>query len=264
MLNIYPIPALDSNYFWLLQPDSAEPAAYIIDPGAAGPVITAVDSHQLQLAGIIVTHHHHDHIGGINELVERYNLPVYGPRSSRIPQVDHYLKEGDTLSLSGLHLEVMEIPGHTQDHLAYLYHPVPDQQPSAPLLFCGDTLFSAGCGRLLDGTAAQLYSSLQRLAQLPQDTMIYCAHEYTLANLRFAHHLEPDNQAISERLADVENLRHRNEITVPTHLGLELHTNPFLRTHVLAVKRAAERYQGRKLETPLEVFTVLRQWKDNF
>lgn len=264
MLKIYPVPALDSNYFWLLQPDAVKPAAYIIDPGAAEPVISELDRHQLVLAGILVTHHHGDHIGGIEALVERYRVPVYGPRSARIPQVDHYVKEGATLSLDGVDLEVLEIPGHTQDHLAYLHQPAADQQPSAPLLFCGDTLFSAGCGRLLDGTAAQLYSSLQRLAQLPQDTMIYCAHEYTLANLYFARAVEPDNTAIAERLADVEDLRRRKQITLPTHLGLELHTNPFLRPHIPAVKRAAESYTGRTLETPLEVFTALRQWKDNF
>jgi hydroxyacylglutathione hydrolase len=264
MLKIYPVPALDSNYFWLLQPDSAKPAAYIIDPGAADPVISELDSHQLVLAGIIITHHHADHIGGVKALVERYRVPVYGPRSVRIPQVDHYVKEGVTLSLDGVDLEVLEVPGHTQEHLAYLYRPASAQHASAPLLFCGDTLFSAGCGRLLDGTAAQLYSSLQRLAQLPQDTMIYCAHEYTLANLHFARTVEPDNTAIGERLADVEDLRRRNQITVPTHLGLELHTNPFLRPHIPAVKRAAETYSGRTLKTPLEVFTALRQWKDNF
>jgi hydroxyacylglutathione hydrolase len=260
MLNIYPIPALDTNYFWLLQPESDSPVAYIIDPGAAVPVIEAVEQQCLELAGIIITHHHHDHIGGIDGLVERYKIPVYGPHSARIPQITHPLWDGDQLHLPGLLFDVMEIPGHTQDHLAYYHKPI----SAPPQLFCGDTLFIGGCGRLLDGTAAQLHQSLRHLTGLPRDTLIYCGHEYTLANLEFAQAVEPDNKAVSEALLAAKLLRAQHLPTVPGTLASELATNPFLRTQLASVKNAAETYCGRSLQNEVEIFSVLREWKNHF
>lgn len=261
MLAIYPIPALDTNYFWLLHPDQRNTAAYILDPGAATPVIAALESRQLTLSGIIITHHHHDHIGGIDELVERFRVPVYGPRSSRIPQVTHFLEDGDCLSLPGLRMDVWAISGHTQEHLAFLHKPGADEPYR---LFCGDTLFAAGCGRLLDGTAEQLYASLVRLAQLPDDTLVYCSHEYTLANLRFAQAAEPDNTAVAARLNTVKQLRSMGQNTLPTTIGLEKATNPFLRVDAPSIRESAEKFAGRSLETGQAVFTALRQWKDVF
>lgn len=261
MLNIQPVPALDSNYFWLVQPDRAVPTAYIIDPGRAAPVIEALTANALKLAAIIITHRHQDHIGGVEELVQRFRIPVYGPRSPWIPQVTHPLADGDCLTLPGFALEVIEVPGHTLDHIAYIHHPT---GAGPKLLFCGDTLFAGGCGRLSDGSADQLYASLMRIAALEDDTLVYCSHEYTLANLHFGQAVEPDNPAIRARLQIVENQRERGLITLPTNIALEKQTNPFLRVHLAPVKRAAERYCGCKLDSEREIFAVIRGWKDKF
>lgn len=263
MLTVYPIPALGDNYFWLLQPEPHAPTTYIIDPGAADPVVDALKAHHLQLAGIIITHHHHDHIDGINALVDTYNIPVYGPNSVKIPQVTHRLGEGDELQLPQLTLKVLALPGHTLDHLAYLYHP-PKDTAQASSLFCGDTLFAGGCGRIFDASASQLYDSFMRLASLDDNTLVYCAHEYTLTNLHFAHQIEPNNTALQTRLKKVAQMRHQGLATIPTSIGLEKKTNPYLRTHLTCVREAAERYHKRKLTNPRDVFIAIRTWKDQF
>lgn len=286
MLNVLPIPALDSNYFWLVQPVPGSPLAYIIDPGQAAPVLKALAQHELQLAGIIITHRHHDHIGGVEELVQCFDVPVYGPHSRAIPQISHHVSHGDTLNLPDFALEVIAVPGHTLDHHAYIHRP--DSSASAlnsptlnspilnnpalsspglnspALLFCGDTLFAGGCGRLFDGSADQLHDSLMALATLPDDTLVYCAHEYTLDNLRFAQTVEPDNHDLVERFHAVKSQRQRGEMTLPTTIGMEKRTNPFLRVHMQSVRQAAEEFCGHDLGCGREVFAIVRGWKDRF
>jgi hydroxyacylglutathione hydrolase len=258
MWQIHPIPAFDNNYFWLLQPDVNKATAYIIDPGAAAPVIQALNQHALTLAGILITHHHHDHIDGASELSQTFKAPIYGPHSSKIQQVTHPLSEGDQLLLGHVCAQVLAIPGHTRDHIGYFI----DNHPQQPLLLCGDTLFAGGCGRLFDGTAEQLFHSLQRIATLPDNTLIYCAHEYTLSNIQFAQHIEPDNKALITRKIATEDLRRQNTPSIPSNLGLEKLTNPFLRCHIPAVHARVEQLCQTTLLTPLSVFTQLRLLKD--
>ena len=260
MLTIYPIPALDSNYFWLLQPDAEKPDAYVVDPGDAPPVLEALDRHQLQLSGILITHHHWDHTDGIDELLARFPVPVYGPHSERIPRVTHPLREGEQLGLPGLVFDIIALPGHTLDHIAYFQQP----EDAPPRLFCGDTLFAAGCGRLFEGSPAQMHDSLSRLAALPGQTRVYCTHEYTLSNLRFAQAVEPDNPQIAQRLKEVSAWRAEGRISLPSNLALECATNPFLRTTVEAVKAKIDEHDGLQQRSPSEVFARLRAWKDNF
>jgi hydroxyacylglutathione hydrolase len=262
MIQVIPVPALRDNYIWLIRPpgnqssNPAEPAsagAVIVDPGDAAPVLAALAQHRLRPLAVLITHRHPDHVAGVPELRRRYALPVYGPAGIE-PAPDHFLYEGDTVTLDGgLDLHVLEIPGHTREHIAYHGH---------GLLFCGDTLFAGGCGRLLGGTAPQLYASLQRLAALPDETRIYCGHEYTLVNLRFAARIEPENARLAARLDETMRLRERGMAAVPSTLAEEKATNPFLRCHVAAVKRAAERFCDRPLNTDLEVFAMIRAWKD--
>lgn len=260
MLQVHQIPAFKDNYFWLIQPDPHLPDTYIIDPGAAQPVENYVNEHQLQLKGILLTHHHHDHIDGVQELHKTLQLPVYGPNSPRIPQVTHFLSEGDYLELGTVMAKVMALPGHTLDHIAYFI----DVPEDPPVLFSGDTIFAAGCGRLFDGTAALLYSSLQKIAALPDDTLIYAAHEYTLSNIAFALHIEPDNEDLKTRNIVETRKREQGISTLPTQLALEKRTNPFLRCHLDSIRLSVEQKMGKRLETTAEIFTNLRLIKDNF
>jgi hydroxyacylglutathione hydrolase len=253
-IQIYPLPSLQDNYIWALC-DLEHKKVSVVDPGEAEPVLTFLKQEQFTLQSILITHHHWDHTQGIPALKTQGEVPVYGPRE--LPHVTQALAEGSRLSQenSPLALEVFAIPGHTLDHLAY-YAP--------GVLFCGDTLFAAGCGRLFEGSALELYSSLQRIAALPADTKIYCAHEYTLNNLRFAAVVEPGNPAILKRLAKVKTLRENQLVSLPTTLREEKETNPFLRCDQPLVKAATEKFSGQILTTPLEVFSSLRKWKDGF
>ncbi len=260
MLHIHMIPAFEDNYFWLIQPDTQSPNTYIVDPGAAKPVYDYLQQHKLQLKGILLTHHHHDHVDGAIELSEKYQLPIYGPTSARIPQVTHSLNEGDLLPLNPLSARILTIPGHTLDHIAYFLQP----PQSPPLLFSGDTLFGAGCGRLFDGTAALLYAALQRIATLPKDTLIYGGHEYTLANIRFALTIEPENSDLITRQTTEIEKRALGLATLPTRLNVELRTNPFLRCHLNSVRSAVEQHLGTVLPTDSDVFASLRLIKDRF
>jgi hydroxyacylglutathione hydrolase len=257
VLTVYSIPALESNYFWLLQPSPTEREAYILDPGDAAPVLACLKEHQLKLAGIIITHHHWDHTDGIDELLAQYPVPVYGPESARIPQVTTQVKDGDHLRLPRLTLQVIGVPGHTLDHIAYLYT---DNQTAQ--LFCGDSLFAGGCGRMFEGQPEQMLGSLMRLAALPEDTLIYCSHEYTVANLQFALKVEPDNQALQVRLQHEQQKRHQHISTLPSTIAVERRTNPFLRCHLPQVKEAAERHAGIPLTNDAAVFATIRRWKD--
>ena len=250
---LIPIPAFEDNYLWLLHGDGNE--AVVVDPGDARPVLGTLDERSLALGAILVTHHHADHVGGILPLLERYPVPVYGPARESIPGITIPLGEGDQVSLCGMRLEVLEVPGHTAGHIAYR---------GEGLLFCGDTLFSGGCGRLFEGTPEQMHQSLQRLAALDPATLVCCAHEYTEANLRFALAVEPDNPALQQRYREVGQLRSEGLPSLPSTIAIELQTNPFLRTHVPAVRSAAENHAGRRLTDEVEVFAVLRAWKDRF
>lgn len=260
MLKIHTIPAFEDNYFWLIQPDTQSTDCYIIDPGAARPVCDYLQEHKLQLKAILLTHHHHDHIDGATELSEQHQIPIYGPKSERIPQVTNYLNEGDELPLNPLTAKILLIPGHTLDHIAYFLQP----PNSPPLLFSGDTLFGAGCGRLFDGTAPLLYAALQRIAALPDDTLIYGGHEYTLSNIRFALTIEPENADLVARQTTESEKRAQGLATLPTRLDVELRTNPFLRCHLNSVRNSVEQHFGQKFTTDGDVFAGLRLIKDRF
>lgn len=257
ILEVTAVPAFDDNYLWLIRSPLANDKVLAVDPGDAGAVRKTLQVDQLNLCGILITHHHPDHVGGVAGLLEDTPVPVVGPENEAIPGRPRRVRQGEHVRFTelGLDFEVLEVPGHTAGHIAYVGHGA---------VFCGDTLFSAGCGRLFEGTPEQMAASLKKLAALPIDTAVYCAHEYTLSNLRFAQAVEPDNQAVAEHLQHCLELRHVNRPTVPSSIGLELRINPFLRTGAGTVKHAAERHAGRTLDSETEVFAVLRDWKNNF
>ena len=256
---LIPLPALSDNYIWLLRHGSN---AVIVDPGEHRVVQRHLDQHGLNLQAILLTHHHADHVGGAAALHERSGAPVYGPAGERLPICHHRLSEGDTVQLRdfGLTLQVLDVPGHTAGHIAY--HGRPGQ--GAPLLFCGDTLFAAGCGRLFEGTPAQMLASLGKLAALPEESLVCCAHEYTLSNLRWALQVEPGNAILQERWHTASAQRERGEPTLPSTLALERASNPFLRTAVPAVAESAAGQAGRRFASEVDVFACLREWKNNF
>ncbi|MBU6272864.1 MAG: hydroxyacylglutathione hydrolase [Betaproteobacteria bacterium] len=257
------VPAFDDNYLWLvLSPDRRRAA--VVDPGDAQAIESALSARDLTLDAILLTHHHRDHTGGVAALTARWSCPVYGPRAEGIPGVDHALDDGDAVNLAGLDLRfrVIGVPGHTRGHIAYFAERLDPTDP--PALFCGDTLFAGGCGRLFEGTAAQMLDSLARLRALPDDTRVYCAHEYTLANLRFAVAVDPDNAALQTRFALAQARRARGEPTVPGEMAAERATNPFLRTHLPALQAAAARHLGRAPADAAECFGAIRDWKNQF
>lgn len=259
-MTLTPLPAFDDNYLWLL--DNGR-EALVVDPGDAGPVMAALDARGLTLAGILLTHHHSDHVGGVDALRPRLQGPVYGPRHERLPEPVQRLQGGDRVELLGLAFDVLDVPGHTAGHIAYFT----TAADGGPLLFCGDTLFSAGCGRLFEGTPAQMHASLQALAVLPADTRVCCAHEYTLANLRFAREVDPDNAVLAAYAARCEAERAAGRPTLPALLGTETRINPFLRCAEPALREAARRHAPARLPAepgPVDVFATLREWKNGF
>lgn len=255
-MNLSALPVFTDNYIWILH-DGAQ--ALVVDPGEAASVQAALDAQGLQLAGILVTHHHPDHVDGLAELRPRLRGPVYGPAREKIPTPFVPLVAGDVVSLMGLSFEVLEVPGHTAGHIAYLHRPA----DAAPILFCGDTLFSAGCGRLFEGTPAQMYDSLSQLAALPGETRVCCAHEYTLANLRFAAAVEPGNAAIAAHTAWCMDERAAGRATLPSTVARERAINPFLRCAEPEVTASALAH-GAASAQPQAVFATLREWKNNY
>jgi hydroxyacylglutathione hydrolase len=253
-LSITPLPAFNDNYLWLL---ARGRSAAVVDPGDAEPVMRALDRHDLRLDAILATHHHPDHVGGVMELKQRHRAAVYGPAREKIPARDHALKGGDAIEVLGTRFEVIDVPGHTAGHIAYY-------AASESAVFCGDTLFACGCGRLFEGTPAQMLASLTALAALPEETRVYCAHEYTLANIRFALAVDPDNVELQARAADAAATRRRGEPTVPSTIGLELATNPFMRCDVPAVRDAAARREKGAETEAVTTFAALRNWKNGF
>jgi len=254
-LTVTPLPAFNDNYLWLL---ARGQEAAVVDPGDAAPVRRALDRHNLRLSAILVTHHHGDHVGGVLDLKSRTGARVYGPAGEQIEGVDIGLRGGEHAEVLGADFRVIDVPGHTAGHIAYF---VPGESP--PRLFCGDTLFACGCGRMFGGTARQMLASLDALAALPPSTLVYCAHEYTLSNIRFALSVEPANAALRERAARDEATRQRGEPTVPSTIGLELATNPFLRCDVPEV-RASITHGTVDAVDRTAIFAALRKRKDNF
>ncbi len=254
MLEIVPLPAFQDNYIWLLRRGAS---AAVVDPGDAGPVLDYLRREKLSLAAILVTHHHPDHVGGIAALLAEHPAPVTGPKGEPIPTLTRTVSGGDKVEVPalGTAFTVLDIPGHTRAHIAY-YGP--------GVLLCGDTLFACGCGRVFEGTPAQMHASLGRLAALPGDTKVYCAHEYTLSNIRFARAVEPGNAALAARSVEAQRLRDASQPTLPSTIAAELATNPFLRCGESEVAASASRFLGRPVSAPVDVFTAIREWKNGF
>lgn len=255
MLYCTPIPALDDNYIWAFRNTQADKNVYIVDPGEASPVIKYLDKQQLNLCGILITHHHADHISGVNNLVEKYAVPVYGPAS--IACVNQPVSPQKLLDLAHITqpFEVLDIPGHTLDHIAYFGNQA---------LFCGDTLFAAGCGRVFEGTDKQMLEALHKIASLPNEIEVYCAHEYTLNNIKFAEHIDPENLAIKKYKQWFQEQLKTRECTLPSTLAIEKTINPFLRCADQAIIDAAYSHTGQNLTSELAVFSAIREWKNHF
>jgi hydroxyacylglutathione hydrolase len=252
MIEIVPLPALRDNYVWTLR--NARHAA-VVDPGEARPVLEYLQREGLELAAILATHHHPDHVGGIPGLLAEWRVPVYGPKGEPIATLTRPVGEGDEVRIPelGISLSVLDIPGHTRAHIAYY---------GVESLFSGDTLFACGCGRLFEGTPEQMMASLSKLAALPDATKVYCGHEYTLANIAFAQQVEPRNAALAARLERDGKLRAAGKPTLPSTLGEERATNPFLRWREPAVVESANKYLGSRVSDPVRVFAALRDWKN--
>jgi hydroxyacylglutathione hydrolase len=256
MNDVLHVCAFEDNYIWLIRGTSPD-RVLIVDPGDARPVLEALEKQRLTPIAILCTHHHGDHVGGIEDILKHYPVPVYGPAQERIPAITHRLREGDSLHFPelGLTLDVLDVPGHTSGHIAYY---------GAGMLFCGDTLFSAGCGKLFEGTAEQMHASLAKLARLPRATKMYCAHEYTEFCLGFAHIVEPDNEDIHAYRAWARAQRAQYLPTLPSTLEQEQRINPFLRTNQISVRQAAEKQAHRSLPAGVDVFTEVRRWMDSY
>ena len=256
-MKIQSIKAFSDNYIWLV---STNEGNLVIDPGDSQPVIDFLSQKSIALTDILLTHHHYDHVGGVTRLKKNMLGHVYGPNNPQIEGVNNHLIDGNVFTSCGINFEVIEIPGHTLDHIAYFIN---DQKQ--PVLFCGDTLFSAGCGRVFEGTYDQMYESLLKLRKLPENTLVYCGHEYTLNNLKFAEAVEPNNQAILSYIATCQEKRKNDETTLPSNIKLELQINPFMRCDNMDLRQAiAKKFDGYENITDSRIFEYLRVWKDSF
>lgn len=256
MIKIIPILSLQDNYIWaIVNTDSMQIA--VVDPGTAKPVLDYIKSQNLILTTILLTHHHNDHIGGVAELLKNFSVSVYGPKNQFISSVTKALRDGDIIQMPeyNMTLQAMEIPGHTLDHVAYFNN---------DLVFCGDTLFTGGCGKIFEGTPEQMFNSLQKLSHLPENTKIYCGHEYTVNNLKFALQVETDNTKLISRLEQSKDLREQNLPTVPSTMGEELATNPFLRVNQSGVRDSICAHINRYDCDEIDLFAALREWKNSF
>jgi hydroxyacylglutathione hydrolase len=255
-MKLIPIPAFADNYIWLLHD---EQRALVVDPGEANTVLDALQLWRVQLEAILVTHHHADHTGGVDALRRATGAKVFGPALEAIPEPLSRLNDGDQLQTLGLTFKVIDVPGHTAGHIAYYCA----DMDGAPLLFCGDTLFSGGCGRLFEGSPAQMLASLSALASLPDATRVCCAHEYTMSNLKFACAVDPANETLASYTAAAQALRASHKPTLPSSILLERQINPFLRTHQPAVIQAAQSFDA-SANDEVRIFAALRQWKNQF
>ena len=257
MLNVTPIPAFEDNYIWAIHaPETAN--IFVVDPGEAEPVEAYLNEHELNLAGILITHHHGDHTGGVAALTAEREIPVYGPAESPFDGITDPLNNDSVLEIFGLPVDIYEVPGHTLDHISYLFDGV------TPQLFCGDTLFLAGCGRLFEGTAEQMLAAMHYFRGLSDTTLVYCTHEYSLANLAFAIAVEPENNDIINCMETCRELRENNQVTLPSNIQQEKRINPYMRTDQPTVISAAINYDSQAQTSETAVLAALREWKNNF
>lgn len=254
MLDVIPVKAFNDNYIWLIRPAESN-SVIIIDPGDETPVFEALETHGLVPAAIFCTHGCHDHMGGIAALCSRFELPVYGSPKEKVAAVTHNVQQDDVIELLGLSFRVIDVPGHTSGHVAFYGH---------GMVFCGDSLFSAGCGRLYTHRPDLMFESLQKLSKLPANTLVYCAHEYTLDNLAFAETVEPDNGVIRSYIDEIAQKRHSGKPSLPSTIAKELDINPFLRTREPSIQAAASEFNRQPLASEADVFAALRRWKDGF
>lgn len=257
MLHAHPIPAFNDNYIWALR-GHVPSEIVVVDPGDAEPVLSYLREQKLNLHAILITHHHWDHTGGVEKLVERFSVPVFGPANSPFSGITDPLVDGSEIEVLDNRLQIKAVPGHTLDHIVYLQ---PDQRPQ---LFCGDTLFLAGCGRLFEGTPKQMLAAMDYFESLPDDTEVYCTHEYSIANLRFAQAADPKNPAVVKALERCTEKRQQSQPTLPSSISVEREINPYMRTRNSEIIASAERFAGRPLNNDVEVLAAIREWKNSF